>query len=284
MKTKDNSEDYYVYCYIDPRNLEVFYYGKGTGGRSKSHINAAQEKFEKGATIKKMTARIKEIQEAGAEPDIKIIAAQLTHDQALFVEAALIWKSGKELENAVSGNYKDKFRPKNTLHKKVPSFDFSHSIHFFNVGESKEDHRSWDDCYNYGFLLTGCGLQYKKQAQQLHPGDVVLAYLSRHGYVGVGRVIAEAVPSREFLIGDKGLKELKLRARDTYHDSDDLEKCEYVIKVEWLVKKKREDALKKSGLFHALSTRVKMTNQATLRYIEDKWDIKFDKIFGNENS
>jgi len=25
--------DYYVYVYIDPRNLEEFYYGKGQGAR-----------------------------------------------------------------------------------------------------------------------------------------------------------------------------------------------------------------------------------------------------------
>jgi hypothetical protein len=33
IKPTNTSEDYYVYCYIDPRNLEIFYYGKGTEGR-----------------------------------------------------------------------------------------------------------------------------------------------------------------------------------------------------------------------------------------------------------
>jgi hypothetical protein len=27
MKQTNDGEDYYVYCYIDPRNLEIFYYG-----------------------------------------------------------------------------------------------------------------------------------------------------------------------------------------------------------------------------------------------------------------
>ena len=130
MKPTNTDEDYYVYCYIDPRNLEIFYYGKGTGDRSESHL-LAQGKSE-------MATRIKKIRASGVEPTIRIIAADLTEDQALIIEAALIWKSGKrQLANVASGHYQDKFRPKDTLHKKLSGFDFSHSIHFFNVGEFK---------------------------------------------------------------------------------------------------------------------------------------------------
>jgi hypothetical protein len=202
-----------------------------------------------------------------------------------LIEAAFIWKLGRQLVNVVSGHYQDKFRPKDTLHKKLASFDFSHSIHFFNVGEIEGENRSWDDCYDYGFLSTGYGSQYKKQARQLNEGDVVLAYLSQHGYVGVGRVIKEAVPARDFRIRNKRLKEMSLHASDMCHDSDDLDMCEYVTKVKWVVKKKREDALiSKPGLFIPPSIRVKMTDQAILRYIEDKWDIKFDEILEDESN
>ena len=31
--------DYYVYVYIDPRNYEEFYYGKGIGSRKVAHLN-----------------------------------------------------------------------------------------------------------------------------------------------------------------------------------------------------------------------------------------------------
>jgi uncharacterized protein len=285
MKQMNDGEDHYVYCYIDPRNLEIFYYGKGTGDRSKAHINEAQGKFEKGSTLRKMTARIKDILDAGTEPDIKVIATRLTQDQAFLVEAALIWKSNTQLVNAISGHYQDKFRPKDTLHKKLAGFDFSHGIHFFNVGEGEGDSRSWNDCYAYEFLSTGYGSQYKKQALQLHEGDVALAYLSQYGYVGVGRVIAEAVPSRDFRIGKKRLKEISLHASNMCHHPNDLDMCEYVIRVKWLVKKKRENALKDSGLFHAVSTRVKMTNQPkTLRFIEEEWGVQFDKILEGGNS
>ncbi len=31
--------NYYVYVYIDPRNFEEFYYGKGKGSRKEAHLN-----------------------------------------------------------------------------------------------------------------------------------------------------------------------------------------------------------------------------------------------------
>lgn len=31
-------DDYYVYVYIDPRNYEEFYYGKGKGSRKNAHL------------------------------------------------------------------------------------------------------------------------------------------------------------------------------------------------------------------------------------------------------
>ena len=31
--------DYYVYVYIDPRNFEEFYFGKGKGNRKNAHLS-----------------------------------------------------------------------------------------------------------------------------------------------------------------------------------------------------------------------------------------------------
>ena len=264
------SEDYYVYCYIDPRNLEEFYYGKGRGSRSLAHL------LDQGDSEK--AQRIKQIKQAEVDPIIRIIATELSEDHALLVETTLIWKLGRRLSNKNSGRYAAKFRPQNTLHKRLVGFDFSQSIHFFNVGEF-DTHRSWDDCRTHGFLSAGYGSRYKRQAQQLQKCDVVAAYLSGHGYVGLGRVVAEAVPAREFRAGQKPLGKLTLQAPDIMHDSDDLEKCEYVIKTKWLVAKKREDALWKRGLFRARQTRVSLENQPkTLRYIEQEWGIRFEDV------
>lgn len=274
---KIEPEEYYVYCYIDPRNHEVFYYGKGTGSRSRAHL-LDQGKSEKAALIKQIRAD-------EVEPIIRIIATDLTADQALLVETTLIWNLGNRLTNKKSGQYARKFRPQNTLHRNLVGFDFSRRIHFFNVGEF--EHRSWDDCRTHGFLSAGYGLKYANQVRQLHKGDVVVAYLSKHGYVGIGRVTAEAVPARDFRIRNRALEQMQkqLKAPKICHDSDDLEKCEWVICVEWLVKKKREDALWKSGLFTTQQVRASMANQPkTLRYIEREWGVRFEEILGQERS
>lgn len=267
----NSNADYYVYCYIDPRNYEVFYYGKGTGNRSHAHL------LDQGKSAK--AERIKQIlKETERDPIIRVVATNLTQEQAFLVEATLIWNSGDRLTNGVSGHFVSKFRPQYKMHRRLEGFDFSRRIHFFNVGEA-ENHRSWDDCRAHGFISAGYGLRYKKQAQQLHTGDIAVAYLSKHGYVGIGRVIDEAVRARDFLIGNKPLAKVKLNARNICHDSDDRDKCEYVIKIKWLVAKKREDAIWKNGLFTARQIRASLEKQPkTLRYIENEWGKKFEDI------
>jgi hypothetical protein len=262
-------EDYYVYVYIDPRNHERFYYGKGCGSRKNMHLK------DTGKTPK--ARRIAAIRKAGCEPIVRVIARGLTEEQALLLEATLLWQLGKSTTNLVAGHFSRRFRPQDTLHRNLNGFDFSHSIHFFNVGEF--DIRSWDDCRTHGFLSAGYGTRYRDQAQRLEAGDIVVAYLSKHGYVGVGQVLEKAVPLREFRVGNKPLSKLRLKAPTILHDSDDLKNCEYVIRVKWLVAMNREDALWKPGLFASRSTRVSLDNQPELlRYIEDKWHIRFDEI------
>ena len=94
VNTVNMIDRYYVYVHIDPRNLEEFYYGKGTGARSHAHLQDA------GDSVK--VARIKAIQKEGLEPLIRIIARGLTSEEALMVETALIWKLGRTLTNVAS--------------------------------------------------------------------------------------------------------------------------------------------------------------------------------------
>jgi len=119
-------EDYYVYVYIDPRNYEKFYYGKGCGSRKDIHLKD---------TGKSPKARqIAAIRKAGCEPIVRVIARGLTQDQALLIEATLLWQLGKFTTNLVAGhNSRQIFREHDTLHRNEPGFDFSRRIHFFNM-------------------------------------------------------------------------------------------------------------------------------------------------------
>jgi uncharacterized protein len=92
----------YVYVYVDPRNGESFYVGRGKGNRSFAHLNE-QRKMKK-------VAKIAEIRKAGGEPKIDILRYGMTSDEASLVEAAAIDLVGlSKLTNAVRGNHSGTF-------------------------------------------------------------------------------------------------------------------------------------------------------------------------------
>lgn len=88
---------YYVYLYLDPRNAEVFYVGKGRGNRAFSHLGESSEGDK--------AQRIAEIRKAGREPVVEILVHGLeTQEEAYRVEAAVIDLLGTgQLTNAVRG-------------------------------------------------------------------------------------------------------------------------------------------------------------------------------------
>jgi len=92
----------YVYIYIDPRNGEPFYIGKGQGNRIFTHLGD-QSESEK-------VAKITEIKHYGLEPIIDILRYGLTESEASLVEAAAIDLLGKaKLTNRISGYHRSSF-------------------------------------------------------------------------------------------------------------------------------------------------------------------------------
>src|SRR3989344_839841 len=108
--------DYYVYVYIDPRNHEEFYYGKGSGSRKSAHLEDESDSEK--------AKRISEIQKEGLSPLIRVIARGLSESEAFLIEKTLLWKLGKGTTNIATGHFSEKFRPQNTLHKELSGFDF----------------------------------------------------------------------------------------------------------------------------------------------------------------
>ena len=94
--------EFYVYALIDPRENDIFYIGKGKGGRYLDHIKDVDElekshsKRKKGINPNK-TRRIKEIINSGHDLKYKFIAENLSEESAFALEEVLIERFGREI-------------------------------------------------------------------------------------------------------------------------------------------------------------------------------------------
>lgn len=82
---------YYVYQYIDPRNLKPFYIGKGTGSRYLKHLKETSQNTEN----RKKYAIIEHLRILGLEPIIEKVKEGLTETEAYAFEEQLIRKHGR---------------------------------------------------------------------------------------------------------------------------------------------------------------------------------------------
>ncbi|MHA1675907.1 MAG: LEM-3-like GIY-YIG domain-containing protein [Candidatus Njordarchaeales archaeon] len=217
------NDNYYVYVYIDPRNYEEFYYGKGKGNRKSSHLKD-QSDSEK-------VKRINAIKKEGLEPIIKVIARDLSEKEAFLIEKTLIWKLGRNLTNIASGHFADKFRPHDTYNLDLNGYDYKNGIYYVNVGEG--EHRSWEDCRKFGFIAAGQSPSWSDQIRTLNEGDVVVAYLKGKGYVGIGKIQNKAKRVASFKYKRKPLSSYDLVRPNIYKNSDN-KNSEYLVKVKWI--------------------------------------------------
>lgn len=106
---------------------------------------------------------------------------------------------------------------------------------FMNTGDGSNEGRSWEDCKKYGFMLAGGGKKWMDDARKLKVGDKIFAYLSGHGYVGLGEVTAEAIPFKGFVPQgqSKPLPQLPLTAEYQQERMSDPEEWDLCVAVKW---------------------------------------------------
>jgi len=113
---------YYVYALMDPKTMQVFYVGKGTGIRAQQHlqeVDAMLVRQEELTTAKHL--KIQEIYGRQQKPTELVIARFETEDEAFAVEATLIkWVFGfNYLTNAVQGHGSEYVREKDDYLERV---------------------------------------------------------------------------------------------------------------------------------------------------------------------
>jgi hypothetical protein len=262
---------YYVYVYIDPRNHEEFYYGKGSGSRKEVHL------ADKSASAK--SKRIGEIKKEGLQPIIRVIARGLSESEALLVEKTLLWKLGKQTTNIATGHFADKFRPHNTLHKELTGFDYENGFYYYNIGEGP--HRNWDDYVKFNFISAGAGLRWRDAILNFNPGDVFAAYLKGRGYVGIGRILSRAKMARDVRIAGKPLLSLPLTIQNLSENSDDPDNTEYVCLVEWIKAVPRNEAKRRASpkLYTTTHIRASLDGQPdTVAFLEQQFGVNVHEL------
>ena len=263
--------DYYVYVYIDPRNHEEFYYGKGIGSRKETHLDDHSDSEK--------AKQIAEIQKEGLTPIVRVIARGLSEDEALLVEKTLLWKLGKWTTNVATGHFADKFRPHNTLHKELSGFDFRNGLYYYNVGEGP--HRNWDDYTEFGFISAGQGARWRDAMLGFNKGDVIAAYLKRRGFVGIGRIVSRARRIQDIKINGRRLLDHPLRCTKMDDNCDDAERSEYVCLVEWLAQVPRERAKWRTApkLFTTTHVRASLDGQPeTVKFLEQEFKVSIREL------
>jgi hypothetical protein len=262
---------YYVYGYYDPRSYRLFYVGKGRGSRKYSHLK------ESGTGQKRRM--IAAIRKAGLEPLVKIIASGLTEREALIVEAAIIWVLQPQLTNEVSGSMSECVRPPESLHQNLPGFDTETAAYFVNVGEGPT--RSWEDCRKYNFLAAGGGRKWSDQLHRLSVGDIVVPYLKKRGFVGIGRVESAAMPVSDFRCKGRPLSASMLKQPGMLRRAADAERSEYVVPVKWVRAVPATEAKfrRRAGLFTTQLVVASLSRQpGTLRFVEDAFGVSINKL------
>ncbi|MED1204207.1 endonuclease NucS domain-containing protein [Heyndrickxia acidicola] len=144
-------------------------------------------------------------------------------------------------------------------------------------------YRNWEDALKYGFISAGNGRWYTKTLQQLFVGSRIFCMIPKKGYVGIGRVIEEAKPIGEATLSvdgeDKKFHDLKLqlKAPDMFHDMEDNEKCEYIVKVEWERYVEKEKAYWEKGLKANQNSAYKLRSQYTIDKVSKYFSINIDE-------
>jgi hypothetical protein len=178
-------------------------------------------------------------------------------------------------------------------------------IRFTNVGEAPPHpgpewtySRQWNACVEYGFMSAGQGLVYSQPLLNIKVKDIITAYITGCGYVGVGVVTKKAVKIKDFEFnGKKYLRDFKidekilsgeLKTNETVEGLPYLrkslfrnctnEKTEFVIGVDWIKTVGKTDACWQTGigLFAKPHIQCSLQNQPeTLQFLENCFDVEF---------
>jgi hypothetical protein len=142
----------------------------------------------------------------------------------------------------------------------------------FYASFGEYENRSWEEARKYGFFAAGGGPWYSRTLNMLSPGDRIWVRIPGRGYVGVGRVLAKAVPVDDFNVVVDGVTRPLVEVAPTIAGatrySVNPENAEYVVAVEWIRDLPVSQAIHETGLFGNQNSIARPRAESWLKTIE----------------
>jgi hypothetical protein len=108
--------------------------------------------------------------------------------------------------------------------------------------------RNWAEAVKYGFIAAGGGSWYSNTLDLLETGDRIWVKAPGYGFVGVGRVTGRKTSLTDFQIDGHPATEI-LKANYHREFSNDRQKLDYFVPVEWLKTVDIKKGIQEVGMF-----------------------------------
>lgn len=143
--------------------------------------------------------------------------------------------------------------------------------YYVSFGEGPTRH--WGDAIKYGFISAGGAKWFSNTLFQLHPGARIFVLIPKEGYVGVGIVKEDVVPVKDFLVDVDGVPtpilDLPFQAPEMGKHADDMERSEYLVRVQWIKTLPTNQGVWEKGMFANQNSACKLRSQFTIERLTD---------------
>lgn len=149
---------------------------------------------------------------------------------------------------------------------------------FFNIGDVGETPYSWDDSKCYSFICAGGGQRYRRIMEGLKVEDVIYAYSSGSGYVGIGTVTKKAQPFRVATLNDEQTRLLDLYQSNqllgNYNATQDEDKCDWIVLVQWDVVVDKRQAVRLEPIVPSTASKVYAHRKTLIEKVKQGLGLK----------
>lgn len=141
--------------------------------------------------------------------------------------------------------------------------------------------RVWSDLREHGFWQGGLTKKINSNVGRMVPGDIICAYLSGEGYLGVGRVVEKGVVGSEWKQNSKLIQNLSKDTLSMLELGLGKEDEEMFVKVDWTddtCRPDRSGSLKEPGLFASPMTVCRLNHEPTIDKLKARFGWPKNKI------